>query len=477
MRVRDSHRSKLRLMFWGIASGLVVVSLLSGCVDSVTKLFSSDIEAKIPLENFVSKDGRYFPGFVLKFFPNAKLFCEARKKIGDAREGMQLIEVKPLSSEALSYNEANLSWSADGVFLGFEVVTESHRKILVKDLVGNYSKELLMLPKGRTDFLDGMVSRSIISYNAGLRWSRDSTRFAFMSNGGVGIYNIYVGAVGVKEEKVTQSSSKDGYANWSPVSSEIAFVSSRSGSGDIYLVNLSSRVTQRLSASPDVDIFPEWFPNAERIVYSSGDALNHDLFTVDRESSETDRWNSPKQLTSWPCDDLRPIVSPDGKNIAFYADDCLSRHAGSNQSPDQIVEDSFSQASEKIWNLHVVPYIKGKVYKAEELKKMIIARDVVIDLNTGPAWTPDGRGIFYIKRDPKNFNPIYGYDIYAGQRYFFKTGTKMNRDILMSRLGILSFRAQVGVWDRVFLALTNQGLQLQKLDSATHTKVIYERAH
>ena len=38
----------------------------------------------------------------------------------------------------------------------------------------------------------------------------------------------------------------------------------------------------------------------------------------------------------------------------------------------------------------------------------------------------------------------------------------MNRDILVSRLGVLSFRAQVGVWDRVFLALTNQGSQLQK---------------
>ncbi len=32
--------------------------------------------------------------------------------------------------------------------------------------------------------LDGMVSRTIHSYNAGLSWSRDSTQFAFMSNGG-----------------------------------------------------------------------------------------------------------------------------------------------------------------------------------------------------------------------------------------------------------------------------------------------------
>ena len=473
MKFEDVTKPILHFMTVGLT---LCPFLLNGCADSVSKLFSSDIEAKVPLENFASRDGHYFPNFVLKFFPNAKLFCEARRKIDAAREGMQLIEVRSLSSEMLSYNEANLSWSADGVFLGFEVVTESHRKILVKDLVGNYSKELLMLPKGRNDFLEGMVSRSIISYNAGLRWSRDSTRFAFMSNGGVGIYNIYVGAVGVKEEKVTQSSSKDGYANWSPVSSEIAFVSGRSGSGDIYLVNLSSRETTRLSSSPDIDIFPEWFPNAQKIVYSSGDALNHDLFVVERDQLESNKWDAPRALTSWPCDDLRPVVSPDGKNIAFYADDCLTQQM-SDQVSDQIIKDDFSQAQERIWNLHVVPYIKGKTYKAEELKKTIIARDVVIDLNTGPAWTPDGRGIFYVKRDPKNFNPIYGYDLFAGQRYFFKTSTKMNRDILMSKLGVLSFRAQVGVWDRVFLALTNQGLQLQKMDLVKNRKIIYERSH
>jgi hypothetical protein len=38
----------------------------------------------------------------------------------------------------------------------------------------------------------------------------------------------------------------------------------------------------------------------------------------------------------------------------------------------------------------------------------------------------------------------------------------MNRDLTISRLGVLSFRAQVGVWDRVFIALTNQGIQIQR---------------
>src|SRR5690606_7998423 len=117
------------------------------------------------------------------------------------------------------------------VYLGFEVIKDGMRRIMLKDLVGNYAKELRVIPKGQQNFLDGMVVRSAHSYNAGLRWSRDSTRYAFMSNGGVGEYNIYVGAVGANEKTVARSPTKDGYATWSPSTNEIAFVSGRSGNG------------------------------------------------------------------------------------------------------------------------------------------------------------------------------------------------------------------------------------------------------
>jgi len=88
-------------------------------------------------------------------------------------------------------------------------------------------------------------------------------------------------------------------------------------------------------------------------------------------------------------------------------------------------------------------------------------KNVIVDLNTGPAWSPDGQKLLFVKKDPQRFNPIHMYDLAKGQESMIKTGTKMNRDILMSPLGVLSFRAQVGAWDKVFIALTNQGRQLQ----------------
>ena len=214
---------------------------LVGCISISTDGWWPWQTSQVPLTDFKAQDGNYFPPFVTRFFPAIDQFNADYPSIGQARSDLRLIAVKRLNADASAGNEANLSWSADGAYLGFEVVSQGFRRIMLKDLVGNYSKELQVLPKGSADFLKGMVPSGAQSYNAGLRWSRDSTRFAFMSNGGTGEYNIYVGAVGRNEQIVAKSPTKDGYAAWSPATSEIAFVSSRSGNGDIYTVTVPWR--------------------------------------------------------------------------------------------------------------------------------------------------------------------------------------------------------------------------------------------
>lgn len=414
-----------------------------------------DPGAGVPLTSFKAKDQDYFPEFITAFFPGSVKFAESHATLKEASEHLKLIEVKRLTSAPTEFNEANLSWSADGVYLGYEIDTEGTKKIMLKDLIGGFSKDLFVTPSKPNNFLDGMVVKSAHSYNAGLRWSHDSTRFAFMSNGGIGEYNIYVGAIGAREMPVASGPTKDGYATWSPASNEIAFVSSRTGRGDIYLIELGEKSVSRLSFSDAVDIFPEWSPDGRSIVYSSGDALDHDLFVV-RRAETGDTFAEPMALTKWPRDDLRPTVSPDGSLVAFYADSGTPPANG-----------------DRTWNIHVLPLSGNRTYTNKDMPSTIVARNVVIDLNTGPAWSPDSRKIFYVKHDSTGTNPIAGYDLYSGKNYILATNTRMNRDILMSPLGVLSFRAQVGVWDRVFVALTNQGVQLQTRKTSLDESIKY----
>jgi Tol biopolymer transport system component len=435
------------------------VSFLEGCVTTQEATNGPGVAAKVRSwisslkdliageQTFSAADGNYFPPAILLAFPKAAEFSRANPTVKLARSGIKIIETRPLSqSSAKSQNEANLSWSHDGNYLGFEITTFNQRKILLADLGGNYHKELSVMGNRKDNFLDGMVAAQTHSYNSGLRWASRGRRFTFMSNGGNGTYNIYVGTVGGREQAITSGSAKDGYASWNPATSEIAFVSSRSGNGDIYVVDSSSKATQRLSDSPAVDIFPEWSPDGNALAYSSGDSLRHEIIMVKR--SENGRWNRPTPLTSWNRDSLRPTFSPDGRLIAFYSE------AGPS-----------GDGSNVLWNLHVIDLNAKKIDDLRLSTETIVARDVVVDLNTGPAWTPDGRRILYIKRSPDSFNPICVYDLYSGENLTLSTGTKMNRDLMMSRVGVLSFRAQEGAWDRVYLTLTNLGDQLQNREN------------
>lgn len=431
----------------------------AGCTTSARKWSPSALygryfknKSRDSLVDFKADDGNYFPTFIKRFFPGSGYFEKHFSDLAKARQGVQMVEVRKLTASDDAMNEANLSWSSDGVYLGFEIIGSESRRILLKDLMGDFARELMVLPgsgSGPGNFLEGLSGggSSMMSYNAGLRWSRDSNRFAFVSNGGVGEFNIYVGSVAGGEQTVASSRAKNGYASWNPVGNEIAFVSSRKGAAKIYVVEVDDQSVLQVSNSHETDLFPEWYPDGKRIVFSSGDAQNHDV-VMTRRNSSGQGWAPPFNLTKSDADELRPTVSPDGRFVAFYS-------AVRDQAGDSMVETLH-------WNIHVIPTdLRNFPLSDEALANHLVARDVVVDLNTGPAWTPDARKVIYVKRDPALFNPIHAYDLFEGQTFYFKTNTKMNRDIMMSKLGVLSFRAQVGAWDKVFVALTNQGIQLQ----------------
>ena len=396
--------------------------------------------ASLPLgwqtqERFAAKDGLYFPPFIQNFFAKSQHFQRLHPTIAQARRGLRLIEVKQLVKEDKFINESNLSWSENGRYLSYENVSLNKRSIYIRELSGKFQQNLSIQKRSRANFLEGLLSPQIHSYNSGLTWSKSEQQYAFMSNGGVGEYNIYVGSVSDEPEVTAQSPSKDGYARWNPIRSELAFVSARSGSGDIYVLDMDQEKTFPVSKSPYPDLFPEWLPNGQGIVYSSGSSSRHQITLVRR--SKTNSWQRAEALTNWSTDNLRPKVSPDGKWVAFYGSTADNR-----------------------WNIYVLPLqVRGALDLDKE--KYLVAEDVIIDLNTGPAWAPEGSQLFYVRRDPDKFNPIYAYNLRSGKSYFINTNTKMNRDLMVSNLGVLSFRAQVGAWDKVFVALTNLGNQIQ----------------
>ena len=124
--------------------------------------------------------------------------------------------------------------------------------------------------------------------------------------------------------------------------------------------------------------------------------------------------------------------SPDGRKIAFY----------SNYNREN---------NPKVWSIIVIAADGSDPADGERLAEKVVAKNVIPDIEQGPAWMPDSKRIVYVKNDRQSFNPIYMVDIEAKKNVAIKTQTKMNHDIACSADGRLAFRAQVEQWDHIYI--------------------------
>jgi TolB protein len=188
-------------------------------------------------------------------------------------------------------------------------------------------------------------------------------------------------------------------------STEIAFVSDRSGSTEIYVMGADGEKPRPATSNRSINNFPDWSPSGDSIVYTSYQRNNRPALYL-----STRRGNSPgpvlrdlngthqyrgvfdpmgkmmavvlskqgaadiytvrpsgrrlKRITRSPAIDISPTWSPDGKQIAFVSD--------RTGAPQIYVMDSDGD------NVRRLTY--DGTY------------------NTAPAWSPDGKWIAYESR-------------------------------------------------------------------------------
>jgi Tol biopolymer transport system component len=94
---------------------------------------------------------------------------------------------------------------------------------------------------------------------------------------------------------------------WSGDGSRIAFVSGRSGSADIYVMNADGSGTRRLTATTQNDSHPTWEPAGERLAF----ARDGEISLVNADGGE------PTRISDVLAEESDPSWSPDGAWIAY----------------------------------------------------------------------------------------------------------------------------------------------------------------
>lgn len=119
---------------------------------------------------------------------------------------------------------------------------------------------------------------------------------------------------GKQLQRLTDHWAIDTSPTFSPDCSKIAFVSGRSSSPQIYVMNSDGSGQRRLTYKGKYNTTPDWSPEGDVIAFTSRDERNKfDIFTVDLNGTI-------ERLTQDQGNNEDPSFSPDGRYLVFTSD-------------------------------------------------------------------------------------------------------------------------------------------------------------
>lgn len=228
-------------------------------------------------------------------------------KTEDSRKMLYMNQVGiEAKSERITYNQysnSNVSWNPDRTKIVYTAHTNKGSQIMMQQVV-----PLL---------LDTHVVYEALGKASGPFWGADNDVYMTLHVSGQNsdIYKFGFRRSDLTElKKVRRMTSDSGIeteGQLSPDGTQLAYVSDKTGSPQVYLLDINTDKSTRLTKNGGYNVTPAWAPNGKSIAFRGIRNKISSVYRIDLSS------NNERQITPNSIDAEDPTWSPDGSLIAF----------------------------------------------------------------------------------------------------------------------------------------------------------------
>jgi Tol biopolymer transport system component len=303
---------------------------------------------------------------------------------------------------------SNPQWSADGSWLAFEVNNNADRVDLyvVKVAAGQPAQpQKVVIPGAKSSFDAGGT------YAANPNWHPKGPVVFEASNPGGLTRLYYLQPGGGSPAELLSLALAPGNLSWPTLSADggtLAFTSSATGVGDLYLFSQAQNKVSLAFTSSFPENAPRFAPDGHSLVFSRKSGGTEELFLWTLGAAQ------PSTLVGGSGDQTRARFV--GSDVVYFTNERGDDH----------------------WDIAVVSTVPGST-------RRILARDIRLPLRSPPQVTPDGRAVVYGTMNAKEDSAIFLTKVDGSGTTRVETGMRAVGDPSVATVGGTSWLAFTGL--------------------------------